>query len=395
MQTYVDQLENKLNLSHLQNYWKDFKGTAYALFDEKEVFLFNHPKCQGAPYIKLSRTEQFNGCTLILFEEVPTAIVDSSFYQNFDELYSIFVHELFHGFQYLYGENRFADESVGFKYPIDDKNIAYRIQERQKLFEAYMANDETEMQNCINEFISLREARCKYIAEYVQYENFIETIEGPAHYVEFKALIDIQKDTQYAFNKFTSMLLNEEDSHINIRKGCYSSGLFLCLLLDKYCVDWQSDFTNSPLSLFDFIKTKFNHQIVPVKVEQSKEKIHAIMDQIVIRKKYIFKQFHNTEGIKIVMKGAMKVAGFDPMNITLLNNQALHQRFINIKIGETNFILEKEVLTTFENHIMTINNIEFYVDTPPIQIDNMIEIKDIGPIKGSMHLNNNVYYISL
>ena len=80
-------------------------------------------------------------------------------YSSFEDIYSLLVHELFHGYQYLYGESRFPDELVGISYPIDAQNIQLRIRERQVLCETVFVKDVRSQQQFINEFVALRDTR--------------------------------------------------------------------------------------------------------------------------------------------------------------------------------------------------------------------------------------------
>src|SRR5699024_9541317 len=141
-----DEIVKDLVRSHLDSYWTGFEPVAYALFDKKFVYLFNHPKMIKEPnknYQILKRDDRFIGCTLILYLDYPTAIVDLELYRDQASLYSILVHELFHGFQYIKGEKRFADEVMGVTYPLSKENIQLRSQERLYLYRAVLEKDRT------------------------------------------------------------------------------------------------------------------------------------------------------------------------------------------------------------------------------------------------------------
>lgn len=107
MTNYLNRIIQELVEENLENYWPGFEMVAYALYDNCNVYLYNHPKFKGNKqntYQILKRDEQFNGCTLILYEEYPTAIVDLQLYGDYESLFSILVHELFHGYQYIKGK---------------------------------------------------------------------------------------------------------------------------------------------------------------------------------------------------------------------------------------------------------------------------------------------------
>lgn len=67
------------------------------------------------------------------------------------------------------------------------ENIEIRNQERENLFNALMTKNSTDQAEYLNRFIALREKRASILEEYLEFENLIETVEGPAWYVELKA----------------------------------------------------------------------------------------------------------------------------------------------------------------------------------------------------------------
>lgn len=146
MKKLIDTVLNNISNERFENYWEGFQTVAFAIFDDKDVFLFNHPKYNEERYIKLVKTDEFHACTCILFEEVPTAIVDITLYDSFEVIYSLIVHESFHVFQHLSEESRYPNELLGFNYPIDFNNIQLRILERKRLFEAFSSSDLFERQ---------------------------------------------------------------------------------------------------------------------------------------------------------------------------------------------------------------------------------------------------------
>ncbi|WP_053432443.1 hypothetical protein [Halalkalibacterium halodurans] len=92
MTKHVDEIVKDLVNGDLQKYWSGFESVAYALYDKKNVYLFNHPRMTNNKpinYQVLKWNEQFNGCTLILYDDYPTAIVDLELYDDYASLYSI------------------------------------------------------------------------------------------------------------------------------------------------------------------------------------------------------------------------------------------------------------------------------------------------------------------
>ncbi|MEO4054739.1 hypothetical protein [Solibacillus sp. CAU 1738] len=389
MQNYLDRIINDSPFQHLEDYWDKFKPVAFAIFDDKNVFLFNHPKCKEEPYTKLVKTDEFLACTCILFEGIPTAIVDTSLYDSFEDIYSLLVHESFHVFQYLFEEGRFPNEILGFSYPIDFNNIQLRILERQKLFEAYKATDLIEKCLKINEFITFREKRMELFLEYVEYENLIETIEGPAFYVEYQALKDVSLSKENLINKYIEQLLDNNSSQTNIRSSCYNSGLFICLLLDEISDDWKLDFTKSNLDLYHFFREIYSdYNPIELIISDNSEEVFEIMNIAQKKKLRAFNHFNNTEGIKLTISGAIKIVGFDPMNVTQLDMTALHHNFVSISIINNEFFIDIPVFTTFENNFRDVQSVELFLNEPPINIGNQFIIKGIGEFEGTIISKN-------
>ncbi|MBK3497336.1 hypothetical protein JFL43_21430 [Viridibacillus sp. YIM B01967] len=385
MQNILDRILKNLQFERLKNYWDGFKPVAFAVFDDKDIFLFNHPKCKEEPYIKLVKTEEFHACTCILFEEVPTAIVDTTFFDSFEVIYSLLVHESFHVFQHLSGESRYPNEILGFNYPIDFLNIQLRILERKRLFEAFVSTNLIEKQQKINEFITLRDKRIELFPNYVEYENSVETIEGPAFYVEYQALTDISSNKKGVISKYAEQLLDNNLSHINIRSSCYNSGLFICLLLDDISKDWKVEFIISKINLYHFFKNTYpNYTPIEVNVPKNSEEVSQIINNAKTTKLIAFKNFNKSEGIKLTVSGTIKLVGFDPMNITQLNTQALHLNFLSMKVMNKEYFIKQPVCTTFENNFRDVQLIELFLNQPPIHIDNRLIIENVGEFEGSV-----------
>ena len=75
---------------------------------------------------------------------------------------------------------------MGITYPLSKENVELRNHERTNLYCALLENDIIKKKQYLNAFIALREKRAARIEEYLTYEKLIETIEGPAWYVEIR-----------------------------------------------------------------------------------------------------------------------------------------------------------------------------------------------------------------
>lgn len=110
-------------------------------------------------YTILNWNEQFKGDTFILYENYPTAIVNFDRYSDYESLFAVLVHELFHGYQYLMKESRFPNEFLGCQYPILEENVELRNRERVFLYNAVHCDTFIEKKKNIQQFIELREQR--------------------------------------------------------------------------------------------------------------------------------------------------------------------------------------------------------------------------------------------
>lgn len=386
MQELAEKILMGLPTMDFEKYWDGFHGNAFAIYNADEVCLFNHPKCAGNSYISIPKTDQFVSCTYIFFEEVPTAIVDIRYFDSFEDIYSLIVHESFHTYQNSLGESRFPNEAIGPAFPADFQLIQLRILERKVLFDAVMQGSNGHL---LDEFIALRDERLRLFPAVVEYENRVETIEGPAFFVEYQALREID-DSETALQRYSNLLLNAEDSHVHIRKSCYGSGLFLCLLLDQIASRWQDDFMHSELDLYHFFKKlKPDYRSAPISLAGNKDEVNYIIEKMQQQKKDAVQSFNDHSGIKLTLTGTIQSAGFDPMNLVIHGNQALHKHFLKIRIGSNEYFIDGPVLTLFDDDFMKIKTLEVFLKEPPARSSgDSLEIEGMGTFTGHIDDTN-------
>ena len=394
MEEYFDDIIQDLANENLNNYWVGFESVAYALYDKRFVYLFNHPKMTKAPkgnYQILKRDDQFVGCTLILYQDYPTAIVDLGLYKDYVSLYSIIVHELFHGFQYIQKEKRFADEILGITYPLIKENVELRNQERSYLYRAVLEKDRIKKKQLLTTFISLREKRTYIINNHLLYENSIETIEGPAWYVELKAYF---KKGQQAYNQvlksYGQQLMDDFESTSNVRKSCYSSGLFICLLLDDFVPDWKESFWEKEETLYDLLKQVYD-EVEPINDIEIYPETGKIIEHALKNRQNSIRNFEQQEGIHLFIQGKITAKSFDPMNIVLYEDKFLHKNFIKIEINNQEYLIEQPVIAYCKGGLQNINKLHLIVRKSPIEnIDSLI-IDGVGLIKGRYEKMKTIY----
>ncbi|MFE4354293.1 hypothetical protein [Peribacillus butanolivorans] len=396
MNKYLNRISQDLVNANLDNYWSGFESVAYALYDKSYVYLFNHPrmkKNQQNNYQILNWDEQFNGCTLILYNDYPTAIVNIELYEDYKSLYSILVHELFHGFQYVKGETRFANEIMGITYPLSKENVELRNQERTNLFSAVLENNIIKKKLYLNTFIALREKRAAKFNNYLLYENLIETIEGPALYVELKAY---SEKTPIAYKsvlkKYGQHLMDKYESTSDIRKSCYSSGLFMCLLLDEFSPGWKESFWGKEETLYDIFKQLSDDFIKISNVEISPE-TEEVINFAIQNRKNIFENFEQQKGIHLLIEGEITAKSFDPMNIVPFENRLLHKNFIKVRINNEDYLVQQPVIAYCKGGLQNIIKLHLILKNNPIENVDSLTFDGIGEIKGRYEKQENVLHL--
>ncbi|USD14875.1 hypothetical protein ND894_23325 [Priestia megaterium] len=387
MNHFLNQIAKDLTNTNLERYWPNFELVAYALYDENSVFLFNHPRYNQVPpktYKILKRDEQFVGNTLILFDGYPTAIADIELYDDYEGLFSILVHELFHGNQYIKEEKRFPDETLGITYPLTKENVEIRNRERKNLYNALLETDISKKKQYLNEFISLRKKRSEGIKEHLTYENLIESVEGPAWYVELKAFLEKSSlANNLVLKKYGKNLINAVESTSNTRRSCYSSGLFMCLLLDELSSDWKESFLGTKTTLFELIKLL---DIAPRKqaieeVQISPETEAAVNFAVESRKKEL-DEFEAQMGTHLFIEGEMIALSFDPMNIVPFENRLLHKNYIKVRINNQEYLIQQPSLTYCADGLKNINKLLILLKDKPLETGDSLLIAGIGEIMG-------------
>ncbi|MED3576117.1 hypothetical protein P4452_28225, partial [Cytobacillus praedii] len=127
-----------------------------------------------------------------------------------------------------------------------------------------------------------------------------------------------------------------------------------------------------------------NYTPIEISIPNNSKEVFQIINNAKTTKLIAFENFNKSKGIKLTISGAIKLVGFDPMNITQLNTQALHHNFLSMKLMNKEYFIEQPVCTKFENNFRDIQLIELFLNKPPIHMDNQLTIENIGEFKGSI-----------
>lgn len=382
-------LNDKISENNFDYYWKDFESFPLALYNSNEVYLVNYKKLPKGYYIDEKVAvgkpdEKFVGNTVINLEGQYTAIWDMDTLDemiNLDKLYSEVVHEMFHAYQFENGEKKFGNEVIYFTYKFTGEFLDLRMKERECLLKAVFEDDKAKKKKLISDFISIRECRRNIIGERINYEYGIESTEGTATYVEYKAF---QKETnlpsKYIAARYGKELVENNDLR-DFRASCYFSGMFIALIMDSLCENWQTSYDNSEMYLYDYFKCQIEwtpKDFVP----QSNAYISYILRNYdnLIRKEIT--DFYINGGYNIILDGRFSITRFDPMNVISLDGRLLHKTFV--MLNNKYLIKEKTVTTYEENNVLTANSVEFFVKNAPLMIEGGIYIEGIGYLKGKV-----------
>lgn len=216
------QVKQQIDRVDFELLWSGFKPVAFALYNEHECY-FN------GRYIE--KSSQFMANTAIMFEGEIIAIWNvMSYPDNIFKFTASIIHEMFHAFQILQRESRFADEKIALiQYQYHLENLSIKLEEA-KLMKSIIEDENIGLWSTL---LSLRRYRYnKYPYEY-DYESRIEQIEGTAHCVEMRALE--QLDPYQANIQWNEMMkkINDPNQYFPVRIISYPTGaLFLkCIAL--------------------------------------------------------------------------------------------------------------------------------------------------------------------
>lgn len=376
----------QMNLSHTaESYWPRFSLAAYALYDDDTVYLFNHPLVQKeVDFVSFPTTKEFMGDTLILYEGVPTPIVHMDRYERFQSLYSMVMHESFHAYQYIQEEHRFPDEVQGMTYPLNGENAQIRQLERMALHDALFERNPEEKRARLRTFFSLREHRRTVVGDFLDYELKIETIEGPAWYVELKAYAH-QSACSYEsiVKKYSEKLLDKKNSIHRLRGSCYSSGLAICLLLDEFAPSWKETFFNSNQTMYDLLKVAFHYNVPKLPSIPTDTEIESYIAEAHQTRIAEIDSFLKQSGYHILIKGITKIKGFDPMNVVISANRRLHKTFLKVEMNDDIVLFQQPVLVEYADNQSKIVALHLVLDQRPIiHNENTFTLDGIGVIIG-------------
>lgn len=406
-ESLVKRIQKEITEDVLNKYWQGNQLVPFALYDDEKIYLANHSS-PPADFHKVENIhvgpwrKEFHANTLINFEGEEMGILSLDHFtptSSYESIYSIIVHEMFHAYQgktgFLNKVTSKYNEFMFMEYPFTKENIALRVIERQELLKAVFSHDKNQKENHIGKFIGAREKRAGLIGEFIHYELGLESMEGTATYVEYQAYLDkTSLPEQFILSKFGQNLASYPDNFNSFRHSCYNAGMFICLILDQYNLDWQEEFMNSGKLLYEF----FLEKILVIKKDIEVKDLTVaeyLADTEKNRRQDSIDNFLSSKGYKIVLNGTMGLASFNPMQVVPNKNQILHQTLLGVNNNSTTIFIKGQSLSTQINKPWELKEIVFFRDEKPIVHGDVIHVKDVGEIKGSLEINNGTYFIQI
>ncbi|MCK4260998.1 MAG: hypothetical protein KAX49_18630 [Halanaerobiales bacterium] len=399
----VNEFKEKITEEKLSQYWQGFEKLPFAFYDDKKVYLANHncpPKdfCQKDKIYIGNWRNEFIGNTSIYFEGEHVGIVNLDYLKlssPSEKIYSLLIHEMFHAHQRKVNFQPDYNEIMFLKYPFTKENLTLRFMERKELLKAVFAIDKKLKNNAISKFISLREKRKELIGDIIKYELGLESNEGTARYVEFKALsMESELPKEFILSLFGEKLSEYPDDLDGFRHSCYSPGMYICLLLDYFASDWQGQFLKSKKHLYDFFLEKVEFEKLEIDITDFSY-AEYLVSKNEEKKRDKFNEFNESDGYKLILKGEMRVTGFNPLNVTAIEDKILHGSFLKIQVGKNDFFINCPVLANHTEEFWNITEAVIFTTKPPVIDGEMIDIESIGLVSARLDKEDEMYYIYL
>ena len=401
---YINKLNHMFDDIKFENLWSGFYSFSYALYNDENVYLVNHndpPK----NYIKLDKNiykgewdERFFGNTAINLNDEYIAIWNMDTITKKikpEKLLSNLIHEMFHAYQLNIKDDRYANELLYLTYPFSKENLSLRLAEREWLARAVFEKNQENKNKSIAKFISFREKRREKIEEHLDYELGMESREGTALYVEYKSFLEVSNIPElYLLSKYGSDLAENNVNLNDFRKSCYSPGLYISVLLDSLDPNWKHEYNNSSKFLYDFLLDKVNVERKQIEITED-DYIQEVIDDFIENKKLKIKKFHDQEGYKIIFKGDLNIAGFDPMNIISFDYNLLHNHFFKFSFDGQEVAIKDKVLSKHKENVIGIREVQCYTEYEPKIESDLIKIKNIGEFKGVIKQEGKQYIVNL
>lgn len=418
---YLNSIEHFYEFAeeHSDEIWPGMEIAPVILYRmDGPAFLYNHPdppesftKHSNNLYIGLQSELQLLGDTIIDINGILTAIVNygHNIYSSPAQAYATLFHELHHVWQ----RNEFPDLDPGniidqMTYPEDYKNDALKLFEKRLLFEMSFEKDETRFTELLNQFYTSRVKREEIIANYTNFEQSLETFEGPAFYTEYR-FYEIFSDQpepvkkNYIHNHFWALLVTPNYGRESLRNRHVAAGFAMSRLLEAHHPGWELKFYRSGKTLFEFFIHKFQPEIVELPCLEKEAAFSRLqIKSLIEERKHELLQFYQQPGVKVVLdfETTPDFRGFDPVNAKSINEEiVLHKTSLRLGRDDNElYVQNKDLVTETSGQVFTVNRVILFVPEHTIDLNyERIKIDDEGvTIRWNGELidreNNEIYF---
>ena len=218
--------------------FRGFHRFPFALYNDTEAFFCGE---------RIGRPEGFIANTSVMYKGEYIAIwnlMEDKY--DFDVLASKLAHEMFHAFQNVKGEKRWANERAALvKYRYEEANFAAKMEEAACMRRCLSGFD----REAFERLLALRKARMDRFPFAYDYEARIEQIEGTANYVELEALSQLDEGKGEKRKKEALDEISDPTRYFPVRAVTYMTGAAFLSCLRRYTdIDTES-FTDTPFSV--------------------------------------------------------------------------------------------------------------------------------------------------
>ncbi len=322
-----EELEHRLLHVDFEAIYPGFHIFPFALYDDSIVLIKRLGSVIEQPWDK-----RFLGNTSIEYEGERIAIwnIGSDPLDDMDRIAANMVHEMFHAYQFEFGETRFPNDIAALSYPDDALNLTVKHCENKLIAQALSTpHDKT----LLSRVFMCRDYRESLIGhDMLCYEKAIETIEGLAEYSGLQALASLApKKYEETVQSYIEKLVNPKELLLDTRRISYFSGAMFFVALKRAGVPFVSRNVTTPV--FDLVKHEF---LIPVDnpIPEVDADTEVIISNHLAAKNKRVAEFLNIP--RTVINGDFLITGYDPMNMFKKDDRIFCSHFVFLTDMNTN-----------------------------------------------------------
>lgn len=396
----IEDIYDKINKTNPEDIFYGFKKMPVAICISNMVYIlfsevqFKDFKKEGCYQIK-EKDSRFEDCSVAYIENNYVGVV------NIDELkhtlsFEAFIGKVFramyHAHQLETNEKRFTDELMLIDYPFDEEIINLWLLERHYLLKALVSRYGLNKER----FMKARMIRKQKLDKYLNYDAAIESFEGVASYVEYRAYANMLKEKDAYIVALKGYELAKQDfSRKNYREMLENQGLFMGLLLDDLYPEWQATYHSSDNYLYTLLRDAFNYENVEIEIDLFKGLAKGLIKREKENINLLNKEFNELAKHSIVLKGNIAAESMDPSKFTLCEDGIIHNSFLKINLFDKTIHLDGPIKTIYGTHMFEIKELTIpYKEKIKIKT-NQIECELLGKIRGNISKKGNKIYVDI